>query len=248
MKATGSGFAAIAWRLALLITMVFCCTAQPAPAGEDAAVTLLRDLQQHLGSLTDFRTSFTQRLHTPHSVNEREESGVLYVMMPGRMRWNYLDPERKEFICDGRKIWFYEPEENAVTIYSAAIIGESGTPLQLLFGQGDLLRDFLVTADDTPVQAESPEGVMALVRPREEDAAFVQAHLEMVAKPVPRLVRLIVVDPLRNSTEYRFSDFRENTGLSVDYFSFEPPPGTEVWEEQEKTPETPASGAPANSN
>ncbi len=217
--------------LSVLLAFIPAAALADEPA-KDAVISLVRDLQKHLAGLTDFRASFTQRLFAPHSATPREESGVLYVKMPGRMRWNYLDPERKEFICDGEKIWFYEPEEKAVTIYGAEIIGDSGTPLQMLFGQGDLLADFLVTADDSPVEALSPGGVMALVRPRVEDAAFVQAHLEITTNPVPRLVRLIVVDPLQNSTEYLFSDYRENSGLADEYFTFVPPPGTEVWEEQ----------------
>ena len=80
--------------------------------------------------------------------------------------------------------------------------------------------------------------------PRVEDAAFVQAHLEITNHPVPRLVRLIVVDPLQNSTEYLFSDYRENSGLADDYFTFVPPPGTEVWEEQGAS----ESGSPPISN
>ncbi len=43
------------------------------------------------------------------------------------------------------------------------------------------------------------------------------------------VVRLVLVDPLRNRTEYLFSNFQENNGLADDYFTFTPPPGTEIW-------------------
>jgi outer membrane lipoprotein carrier protein len=220
----------------------------PAPAGDDKpAISLVSSLQKHLRGLTDFRASFTQGLKAPHSSTVREESGVLYVRMPGKMRWNYLEPERKEFICDGEKIWFYEPEENAVTIYAAGSVMESGTPLQLLLGQGDLLEDFLVSADDTMLPL-SPANRMALIEPREGDAAFIRAHLEMTTSATPRLVRLLVVDPLQNVTEYRFSNFIENSGLAEDYFRFEVPPGTEVWEERVTPPPAAQDGSSAISN
>ncbi len=235
--------------LRLLLTIIILLSAWiPALAGdEDPAVSLLRSLQDHLSGLTDFRAAFTQRLQAPHSTSAREESGVLYVRMPGKMRWNYLEPERKEFICDGKTIWFYEPEENAVTIYGAGSMIESGTPLQLLLGQGDLLKDFLVSGDDSLLPL-SPENVMALIRPLEEDAAFIRAHLEMTPSAIPRLIRLLVVDPLQNITEYRFSDFKENSGLADDYFRFEAPPGTEVWEERAIPPAAGESSSSTISN
>jgi len=245
----------MAWRLALpaMILIAVACFIPPAAeaaetaTAEDPAVTLLRDLQQHLGGLTDFRAAFTQRLRTPRSSTTREEHGVLYVKLPGKMRWNYLEPTRKEFICDGERIWFYEPEENAVTVYSADALGESGTPLLLLLGRGDLLDEFLVSGDDV-MPATSPDALVALVLPREEDASFIRAHLEMTAAPVPRLVRLVVIDPLRNSTEYLFSDFQENNGLADPYFTFQPPPGTEVWEETAPAPQAGDSSRTSNSN
>jgi outer membrane lipoprotein carrier protein len=210
------------------------------------AVKRLQDLQRHLGGLTDFRADFTQRLRTPRSSITREEHGVLYVKLPGKMRWNYLEPQRKEFICDGERIWFYEPEEEAATLYAADSIGESDTPLMLLLGRGDLLDVFQVRGDDE-FPAVSAKGLVALVHPREEDASFIRAHLEMTASPVPRLVRLVVVDPLGNSTEYLFSDFRENRGLDDDYFLFRPPPGTEIWGEPADSQKD-AGGTPAKSN
>lgn len=236
---------------ALLLLAVFLAPAAPATAdpaaAKDPAVTLLRSLQQHLNGLTDFRAAFTQRLRTPRSSTTREEHGVLYVKLPGKMRWNYLKPTQKEFISDGQRIWFYEPEENAVTIYGADALGESGTPLLFLLGREDLLGQFLISGDDS-LPPLSPDGVVALVLPREEDASFIRAHLEMTADPVPRLVRLLVIDPLRNSTEYLFSDFRENTGLADEYFVFQPPPGTEVWEETAPAPKAADSGETVNSN
>lgn len=216
--------------LALLASLAAAAPAED-PAAEGPAVAQLRALQRHLAGLDDFRAEFVQRLRAPRSDVVREESGVIYVKLPGRTRWNYLDPERKEFICDGRHIWFYEPEENAVTVYGAEAMLDSGTPLQLLLGRGDLFSDFIVTEDEG-LEPLAPDNLVVRVRPREEDAPFNLARLEMAPGAPPRLVRLFVVDPLQNVTEYRFSDYRENTGLADDYFTFDPPPGTEIWEER----------------
>jgi len=225
-------------RITMLLLILALATPSAGAAGDVTgndrdALSLLRTLQAHMGGLDDFRAAFVQRLHSPRGEAVREEQGVLYIRLPDRMRWNYLKPEPKEFICDGERVWFHEPEEQVVTIYSAATIDESGTPLLLLLGQGDLEKEFLISPDrETAATAEG--GVTVLARPLSDDAPFIEARLEVVPGPAPRLVRLLVVDPLQNTTEYRFSDFRENSGLAADYFTFTPPPGTEVWQQGAK--------------
>jgi outer membrane lipoprotein carrier protein len=37
----------------------------------------------------------------------RNESGTLWIKKPGKMRWDYLSPQKKVFVTDGSAAWFY---------------------------------------------------------------------------------------------------------------------------------------------
>lgn len=80
--------------------------------------------------------------------------------------------------------------------------------------------------------------MLILLLPPHEDASFQRAYCEIRPEPRPELRRLVVVDPLDNVTEYRFQRLRENPRLPDELFRFEPPPGTEVWVQGGRSPET----------
>ena len=44
------------------------------------------------------------------------ERGVVSIKRPGRMRWEYKDPEAKLFISDGRTFYFYVPADRQVGV------------------------------------------------------------------------------------------------------------------------------------
>src|SRR5262245_36327852 len=44
----------------------------------------------------------------------RRESGTLWLKQPGRMRWDYQQPQQKLLVADGKNAYFYVPEERQV--------------------------------------------------------------------------------------------------------------------------------------
>ena len=47
------------------------------------------------------------------------ERGTVVIKRPGRMRWVYTAPERKEFVSDGTKIYAYFPADKQVIVSPA---------------------------------------------------------------------------------------------------------------------------------
>ena len=41
-------------------------------------------------------------------------SGKASFSHPGKMKWEYLEPEQHEIITNGKSLWIYRPEENQV--------------------------------------------------------------------------------------------------------------------------------------
>ena len=68
------------------------------------------------------------------------EKGTVTIKRPGRMLWEYLEPEKKVFVSDGRQIFFYVPADKQVIRRDQP--GDKGVALSLLSGQADLLSQF----------------------------------------------------------------------------------------------------------
>src|SRR6266567_617365 len=76
---------------------------------------------------------------------EVTERGVVSIKRPGRMRWEYKDPEAKTFVSDGRRFYFYVPADHQVIVRQQD--EERSIPSLLLAGKGDILGQFAAELD-----------------------------------------------------------------------------------------------------
>ena len=63
-------------------------------------------------------SSFSARFLQQSTIKAMEltdsASGRVYISHPGKMRWEYEQPDRQIIITDGYKLWIYRPEDNQV--------------------------------------------------------------------------------------------------------------------------------------
>jgi outer membrane lipoprotein carrier protein len=193
-------------------------------AGDGApdAAGLVAGLQQWLDGTRDLEGRFAQQLVSGALGAGEEESGWLYIQRPGRMRWDYLDPERKVALVDGDRTWLYLEEEEQLLL---GRLDEQGDLLpRLLAGEGRVTEDFEVSLLKAPDKPGSGPYRLRLV-PRGVDPGF--EHVVLVLRP-PRFAieAAEVLDAAGNRIVYRFSDLRRNRGLSAGLFQLDPPEGT----------------------
>jgi outer membrane lipoprotein carrier protein len=151
---------------------------------------------------------------------EITERGVVSIKRPGRMRWEYKDPEPKLFVSDGHSFYFYVPADKQVVVSEQD--PKRSLAARLLSGQGGLTEEF-----DAPLETPSEEGVMRLkLVPKQPQADVERATID--AEPNGRIRSILLEDPQGNRTRFRFEAVRENTGLEERLFRFEVPKGVEV--------------------
>lgn len=138
----------------------------------------------------------------------------------GRFRWAYEKPYEQVSICDGAKLWAYDPDLNQVTVRNAqaALVG---TPAALLSQRGALTDAFVV-------QDAGSEGEARLVRliPKAKDSDFKSIELAIDKAGAP--LRMHFQDQIGGSSEVRFSAIKVNAKIDDRQFQFTPPKGTEV--------------------
>jgi outer membrane lipoprotein carrier protein len=197
--------------------------AGPAPdAAGDASLarSLLRRIEERQARTSDLVAHFVQGYRSGMLGREIVESGVVSIKRPGRMRWEYKDPEHKLFVSDGRSFWFYVPADRQVIVREQD--DQRSLAGRLLAGKGDFLGEFEASLAE-PLE----EGVLRLqLTPRRADAELQRAFVDV--EPSGRIRSILLEDVQGNRTRFRFENVRENTGLRDKLFHFEVPPGVEV--------------------
>jgi outer membrane lipoprotein carrier protein len=197
-----------------------------APAPDACVTQAVERIQRRYESVRDLSADFEQ---TTRSVAlgtagaTASARGSVVFAKPGKMRWSYQTPEPSLVVSDGRFLWIFDPAHQEV---QKLAVGEgflSGAAIQFLLGEGEIRRDFVVTAD-----ACSAERVELQLVPR-APAAYEKIRLR--SDPASgELLETTVVDLLGNVTRVAFHRVRTNLSPDDDLFRFRPDPGVRVIE------------------
>src|SRR5260221_6426022 len=81
-----------------------------ARAADTTAPELAAALQRKYDGIKDFSADFTHAYQGGVLRKQITERGRLIVKKPGKMRWDYTEPEPKQFVSDGVKVYSYIPQ------------------------------------------------------------------------------------------------------------------------------------------
>ncbi len=195
---------------------------QPAPPSAEA---LARAIQAHYDTVRDFTADFEQTYVGGVLRKRITEQGRVAVKKPGRMRWDYTQPDSKTFVSDGSQIYSYIPADRQVYVSPMPRVDEATTAVLFLVGKGDLARDFDVQyADD----AHPRPGEVALrLNPKRPDRDY--DWLELVVDQRSLQIRqLVAADNQGGTSTFTFRNLQENVRLSDKQFEFKIPRGVDV--------------------
>jgi len=212
-----------AFVLAVLVAMA--AAAPPQTASAPSPSDLARAIQRKYDTVRDLSADFVHAYRGGVLRREATERGTMRIKKPGRMRWVYEDPERKEFVSDGFRIYSYIPEDKQVLVAPVPSAEEATTPALFLSGHGNLARDFIASYPDSPDPA--PGTWTLTLTPRRPEAEYESLTL-VVDRGTYRLRKLITADAQGGRSVFTFTDVRENVGLPDSLFRFAIPRGVEV--------------------
>lgn len=213
------------WRplIVLLAAFTASISAQTSPTdSRQPPDALAKALQQRYQGIKDFSADFSQSYRGGVLRTQTVEQGTVSVKKPGLMRWEYLKPEKKEFVSDGRKTYFYIPQDKQVIVNDADTEGVSTSSL-FLAGKGDFARDFTADYAATPV----PGTVALKLTPRKRQADY--DYLVVALDPASLQIRgLLTHDAQGGDSTLTFTNLKENQGISDKVFAFRIPRGVDV--------------------
>jgi outer membrane lipoprotein carrier protein len=202
----------------------------------DCAREVAGRVQARYEGVRDLEARFTQRSRSVAfggAGQEMRARGVALFAKPGRMRWTYEEPEPSVVVSDGKSLWIYDPVAKEAQEFPVGEGFLSGTAVQFLLGEGDILGAFEVAAEGCGTAA-----VRLRLRPRAETS---YESLELLVAPETGDVReSAVVDLFGNRTDVIFESMRSNLKLDPAQFRFEAGPGVRVLRA-----EPPGGGSPS---
>ena len=213
------------------LAALFVLSAAPSASsgtGESSLTDLIRKVQVFYDGTTDWVADFNQTTRIAGFETEITARGKLYIKKPGKMRWDYLEPNRNQVVVNEGKLWIHTPEQQQVIVSPFSSVTDSQLPLHFLSGVGRLDREF--TPAWAVPQHPGPETPRAVtLTPRVRDSGL--SRLEITVDPVENFItRLVLIEDNGNRSRLDFTNVNTNTGLKDRFFVLTPPKGTVVIE------------------
>jgi len=209
-------------RFAVLLSVA----ALPALLGaqtERSADAVARGLQARYRGVQDFSADFVQTYRGGVLKTQSNQRGTIAVKKPGKIRWIYTRPERKELVSDGKKVYWYVPEDKQVTVSEVRPDDEAATPLLFLSGKGDIARDFTPSL----VKAATDDLLALKLVPRRGEPEY--EYLVVALDPGSLQLRALTTrDRQGGESTLTLTNMKENRRLSDKDFVFTLPRGVNV--------------------
>ena len=180
-----------------------------------AATSVLDDFFNKLRSIS---ADFEQTVSNEHGQIIQRSVGRLYILRPGKFRWEYDSPYRQLIVSDGSRYWVYDEDLEQVTVHP---LDEtlSGTPAQLLSSDEPLEAHFEI--HEFPDMGHTR---LELV-PIAPETNYQNLQLICDGKI---LSSMEIHDSFGQVTFLALHNLQRNPRLAPNLFSFTPPPGVDV--------------------
>jgi outer membrane lipoprotein carrier protein len=171
-------------------------------------------LRAFFAGLETLQADFEQQVVDEDGRLQQSSQGHMWIMRPGRFRWDYEQPYRQQLVADGTRLWSYDEDLEQVTVQAAGEV-LTATPAMLLSGEQPLEQVFTLENDGDSVR----------LLPKTDDSNITALNLYLEDG---LLYEITAQDSFGNTTTFRFSKLERNPPLPADLFIFVPPAGADV--------------------
>jgi outer membrane lipoprotein carrier protein len=143
----------------LAATFFFLFSANPVQADtpetgskqSEKAKNVLEKLEEHYGA-KNFTASFRQESVLPAMDITDTATGRVWFMHPGKMRWEYQQPEAYLIVTDAENLWIHRPADHQVVVGKASEFFEGGRGAGFLADFSLIKNSFETSLAETSLQ------------------------------------------------------------------------------------------------
>jgi outer membrane lipoprotein carrier protein len=192
----------------------------------DACADSAHDALKHFtDGVQTFEAHFDQVQTDDKNRVTARSSGHFWLERPaaggtGKFRWAYEKPYTQATICDGAKLWAFDPDLNQVTVRDAKQ-ALAGTPAELLSQ-----KTALTTAFNVQDAGSSGDDRSVNLTPKSKNSDFKTIELTLDKDGAP--VKMRFADQIGGHSEVSFTEVHTNAKIDPAQFQFTPPKGAEI--------------------
>ena len=209
----------------LLVSAITLAVAWTLQAQGGDPVALAAKIQQRYNGIKDLQGDFVQTYEGGVLRTRTTERGTVAIKRPGKMRFSYTKPEKKEFVSDGTRLYAHLVADKQVIVSPAPGPDEGDIPAMFLAGQSDLTRDYTPTF--TPLPGAAAGLVTLKLVPKKAGVEYQSLGIGIDPKTL-QIQFLTAVDTQGGRSSFSFSNLKENRGLTDKDFVFRVPRGVDV--------------------
>jgi outer membrane lipoprotein carrier protein len=218
-----SGVVAIAIAMTSLLAAGYArsegTVAMKTPVSHELRLVLDR-LQKHYRDTNSFSAKFNEEIATV-GAPKRNRAGTVSFRKPGRMRWDFTEPEKQTIVSDGEMLFSYDPDLNQVVQTPLKSALKSSSATSFLLGMGNIDRDFSADFASPP----KPGDLIHLKLNAKAGGYQIEVGLDPKTYD---LITLTLTDQLGDVTAVKFTDIHSNVRISEDQFAFKAPAGADI--------------------
>lgn len=213
-----------ALRIGVLILGILCLGWQSAAAGKDDAL-----IQKILGGIETryagkgFSARFFQESMLKAMMISDTAEGRLTAKRPGKMRWEYLVPEKQTIVTDGKSMWIYRPSDKQVMVGKAPDFFGDGKGAGFLSDIRQIRTRFRIELQ----KSKSPGHFQLRLLPKSPTPDLADIIL-MVNRENYLVEQVFTYNAYGDETRIELSDYRFNLNPKDSLFTFIIPEGVDV--------------------
>lgn len=180
-------------------------------------------MQAFYERIHDLHADFAQTFVNPSFHKTLHSQGTLEFKKPGMIRFDYAQPEPKQFVVKGDRITTFIPaaQQAMVGSFQADQLSASVT---FLWGKGNLEKEFDVAPSD---RTDLAPGIALLLTPKKADPRFEKIYF-VVDPKTHAVLESLVIDGAGDENRFDFTAIHTNQGLRDRDFELALPAGTQI--------------------
>jgi outer membrane lipoprotein carrier protein len=179
--------------------------------------------QKAYASIKGFSASFAQTAVLSALNAEEQSKGLVWYLAPGKLRFDYKDPDVQVFVLNGKKVQFYQEFDAQMMVENVESVLISELPIAFLAGVGDLRSSFNIVSG-----CKRSSDIVLTMQPKAKKDQNLKSFTLLVSPDNYRPKGAYIVDISGNTNYIALSNIKETALPSEALFDFTPPKGTDI--------------------
>jgi outer membrane lipoprotein carrier protein len=195
------------------------------PAVPSNAPDVVDRVQRFYAGIKQVSAQFRQSVTNETFGSTKASDGAVWLMKPGKMRWDYLEKKgkdvevKKSFISNGTYLYVIE-HDNKQVVKKNLERDLMPVAVSFLYGKGELKAEFNPEIDTSGKYGEKGDIVLRLT-PKQPSAQYKNLFLVVSPKDF-HVSQSVIVDSSNNVNHFRFFGPDFNKPVKDSYFEFDP--------------------------